>query len=84
MPVHSFHILQPFDIGCFSPLKKTYGKQIEELIKGGRTHITKEDFLPAFCAAFPESLSESNIQGGFRGAGFLPLDPERVISNLDL
>jgi hypothetical protein len=84
MPAHSSHILQPLDIGCFSPLKKAYGKQIEELMKGGQTHITKEDFLPALCAAFPESISESNIQGGFRGAGLIPFDPERVISTLDL
>ena len=29
-------------------------------------------------------MTESNIQGGFRGAGLLPFDPERVISALDL
>jgi hypothetical protein len=48
------------------------------------THITKEDFIPAFRAAFEVSLTESNIQGGFRGAGLVPFDPERVISTLDL
>jgi hypothetical protein len=48
------------------------------------THITKEDFIPAFRVAFQASLTESNIQGGFRGAGLVPFDPERVISTLDL
>jgi hypothetical protein len=48
------------------------------------THITKEDFIPAFRAAFSEPLTESNIKGGFRGAGLVPFDPERVILALDL
>jgi len=48
------------------------------------THITKEDFLPAFFAAFQSSMTAKNIQGGFRGAGIVPLDPETVISRLDV
>lgn len=48
------------------------------------THITKDDFFPAFHAAFFTAMTESNIQGGFRGAGLLPFDPDRVISMLDL
>jgi len=84
MPAHSSHILQPLDISCFGPLKKAYGRQIEDLIKTSITHITKEDFLPAFYAAFHDSMTKENIQGGFRGAGIIPFDPERVISTLDL
>ena len=84
MPPHSSHILQPLDVGCFGPLKKSYGRQIEHLMRQQCTHITKEDFIPAFQAAFLESLTESNIKGCFRGAGLVPFDPERVISNLDI
>jgi DDE superfamily endonuclease/Tc5 transposase DNA-binding domain/helix-turn-helix, Psq domain len=84
MPPHSSHLLQPLDVGCFSPLKKAYGRQIEELMRQQITHITKEDFIPAFRAAFQDSLTENNIQGGFRGSGLVPFDPERVISTLDL
>ncbi|KFY28991.1 hypothetical protein V491_00233 [Pseudogymnoascus sp. VKM F-3775] len=46
---------------------------------GGKAAVT-----PAFHAAFNIAMTESNIQGGFRGAGLLPFDPERVISALDL
>jgi hypothetical protein len=84
MPPHSSHLLQPLDVSCFSPLKKAYGRQIEELMRQQIIHITKEDFIPAFRAAFQASLTKSNIQGGFRGAGLVPFDPERVISTLDL
>ena len=84
MPAHSSHILQPLDVGCFSPLKQAYGRQIEEMMRAQITHITKDDFFPAFHAAFKIAMTESNIQGGFRGAGISPFDPERVISTLDL
>jgi hypothetical protein len=84
MPAHSSHILQPLDVGCFSPLKQAYGQQIEEMMRAQITHISKDDFFPAFHAAFNIAMTESNIQGGFRGAGLFPFDPERVISTLDL
>jgi hypothetical protein len=82
MPPHSSHILQPLDVGCFSPLKKAYGKQIEGLIRGGQTHITKEDFFLAFQVAFQESMTIQNVQGGFRGTGITPFDPQRVLDTL--
>ncbi|KFY29453.1 hypothetical protein V491_00028 [Pseudogymnoascus sp. VKM F-3775] len=120
MPAHSSHLLQPLDVGCFSPLKKAYSRQIEDIMQSHISHITKDDFFPAFYAvcfsplkkaysrqiedimqshishitkddffpafhtAFNTAMTESNIQGGFRGAGLLPFDPERVISTLDL
>ena len=50
MPAHSSHILQPLDVGCFSPLKKAYGRQIEHLMKASITHITKDAIkLPNLC-----------------------------------
>ena len=52
MPPHSSHLLQPLDVGCFSPLKKAYGKEIESMIRNNVTHISKEDFIPAFLAAY--------------------------------
>ena len=32
IPAHSSYILQPLDISCFGPLKKAYGRQIEDII----------------------------------------------------
>ena len=84
MPSHSSHILQPLDVGCFGPLKKAYGREIEGLMRAGITHITKADFLPAFHAAFKASITEKNIQGAFRGAGLVPFNPQSVLSRLDV
>ena len=72
MPAHSSHLLQALDIGCFSSLKRAYSKEIENLIQGHITHITKVEFFEAFKAAFFASFSERNIQSGFHGSGLVP------------
>jgi len=84
MPAHSSHLLQPLDIGCFGPLKKAYSRQIENLVRTRITHVSKEAFIPAFVEAFKATITKKNIQGGFRGAGLVPYDPEIVISQLDI
>jgi hypothetical protein len=84
MPPHSSHLLQPLDVGCFSPLKKAYGRQAEDLMRNKITHITKLEFLPCFKGAFDTAITKANIQGGFRGAGLVPFNPEAVILKLDV
>ncbi|KAF7572901.1 hypothetical protein PtrM4_078060 [Pyrenophora tritici-repentis] len=81
---HSSHLLQPLDVGCFAPLKKRYGRQAEDLMRNRITHITKLEFLPCFKRAFDATFTKSNIQGSFRGAGLVPLNPEAVISTIDI
>ena len=84
MPAHASHLLQPLDVGCFAVLKKAYGREIEYLIRCSITYISKTEFFSAFYAAFKTTFTESNIRGGFRGAGLAPLNPEAVISKLDV
>jgi len=84
IPPHSSHLLQPLDISYFTPLKKAYSRQIEQLMRMNITHISKLEFLCAFREAFFTSITENNIQGGFSGARLVPYDPEKVISKLDI
>jgi hypothetical protein len=84
MPAHTSHLLQPLDIGCFRPLKKAYGREIEHLIRCSITHISKTEFFSAFYAAFQATFTERNIKEGFKGAGITPFNPENVISKLDV
>ncbi|RAQ98564.1 putative transposase [Stemphylium lycopersici] len=84
MPPHSSHLLQPLDVGCFSPLKRAYSREVESLIRHHINHITKLEFLPAFKAAFDRSFTPANICSAFRGAGLIPLDPDAVLSKLDI
>jgi hypothetical protein len=84
MPPHSSHLLQPLDVGCFSPLKRAYSREVESLIRHHINHITKLQFLPAFKVAFDQSFTSANIHSAFRGAGLVPLQPDVVLSRLDV
>lgn len=84
LPPHSSHLTQPLDVGCFSVLKRAYGRQIETFIKTHINHITKVDFFLAFKAAYSVSITAQNGQAGFRGAGLVPFNPQAVISKLDI
>jgi hypothetical protein len=84
LPGHSSHLTQPLDVGCYSALKKAYGRQIEHFIKAHINHITKVEFFLAFHKAYLASITVRNSQAGFRGAGLVPFDPEAVISKLDV
>jgi hypothetical protein len=84
MPLHLLHLLQLLDVGCFAPLKKAYRRQVEALMRSRISHVTKLEFLPAFKRAYEAAITSNNIQGGFRGAGLAPFDPEQVISTLDV
>ncbi|KAF7573919.1 hypothetical protein PtrM4_055420 [Pyrenophora tritici-repentis] len=84
MPPHSSHLLQPLDVGCFSPLKRAYSREVESLMRNHINHITKLEFLPAFKIAFNRAFTPANICSAFRGAGLVPLQPEAVLSKVDV
>jgi hypothetical protein len=48
LPPHSTHILQPLDVGVFSPLSKAYKTRIQEHSVFGAERISKEQFLTFF------------------------------------
>jgi hypothetical protein len=84
LPSHSSHLTQPLDVGCFSALKRAYGRELEAFIKAHINHITKIEFFVAFKAAHLSAMTTGNIQAGFRGAGLVPYDPQAVLSKLDV
>ena len=84
MPSHSSHLLQPLDVACFAPLKRSYGDGISALARNHIHHINKETFLPAFKAAYEHTFTEENARAGFRGAGLVPFNPDAVLSKLDV
>jgi hypothetical protein len=84
MPPYSSHLLQLLDVGCFLPLKRVYGDEINSLAQYGTKKIKKEAFLLAFKAAFKKTIIKDNICAGFRGARLVPHNLEAVILKLDV
>jgi hypothetical protein len=82
MPPNSSHLLQLLDAGCFGPLKKVHGREIEYLIRRPITHISEIEFFPAFYPAFQAIMTEKNIKVRFfRGAE--PYSPRPRKSGLE-
>jgi uncharacterized membrane protein (Fun14 family) len=82
--VYLLHLLQLLNVGCFSPLKRAYSKEIKDLMRVHISYITKVEFFTAFKNAFIISFSEANVREGFRETGFILFNPETVISKLDV
>jgi hypothetical protein len=61
MPPYLSYLLQPLNVGCFSPLKRAYSREIKALIRYYINYITKLKFLLAFKAVFKQSFTLANI-----------------------
>jgi len=82
MPPHTSHLLQPLDVSCYSPLKRAYGREVEELARQGVYHVDKIDFLTIYTRIRTAVFTQQNIQAGFQATGLVPLCPDRVLSSL--
>jgi hypothetical protein len=83
MPSHLPNHLQPLDVGCFAPLKKTYGMQVTKRVQRGTYHIGKGNFIDFYKEA-RKALSPKNICSSCGAAGLVPLKPQRVLDKLTI
>ena len=65
LPAHSSHITQPLDVGCFGPLKRAYGHEINAFVKAHINHISKVDFLIAFKSGIQSWYDRKQYQRRF-------------------
>jgi hypothetical protein len=78
------HLLQPLDVACFAPLKRSYSNSILVLARNHIYYINKEIFLLAFKATYKQIFTKENARVGFRGAGLVPFNLEVVLSKLNV
>ena len=69
-------------MGYFAVLKRAYGKCVEYVMRMGRNHIDKVDFLEAFPTARNQAFKVEIIRNSFAVTSLVPYDPNRVISKL--
>ena len=69
---HSSHILQPLDVGVFSPLKTAVSADLDRLIRVGVTRLEKVEWVESYIRARPNAFTEKNIQAGWRHSGLAP------------
>jgi hypothetical protein len=84
LPPHSSHLTQLLDVGVFGPLKKVLAAKLDPVIRTGIANVQKWEWLAAFEQAHDQVFNKENIQGGFRGTGIYPYNPDKVINRVSL
>ncbi|KAM4064008.1 DDE superfamily endonuclease [Hirsutella rhossiliensis] len=83
-PPHSTHLLQALDFGCFSALKNSYGRLVQEKVELGTFRIDKTDFLVLYHQAHRITFTEKTIKNAFEAVGIVPYNPQKVLSRLNV
>jgi DDE superfamily endonuclease/Tc5 transposase DNA-binding domain/helix-turn-helix, Psq domain len=79
LPPHTTHLLQPLDVGVFSPLAVAYKNGIlEQYSFTSSIVLDKVDFLEIWHAARKRAMTSETIQSAWRKAGILPNDPRMI------
>jgi hypothetical protein len=78
------HLLQPFNVAYFTPLKRSYSDSILALARNYIYYISKETFLLAFKAAYKYTFTKENACAGFRGARLVLFNLDAVLLKLNV
>jgi 4-hydroxybenzoate polyprenyltransferase len=82
LPAYTSHILQPLDVGAFSPLKNAVRKHLHQLGQyDSSTVMAKKRFLFCYHKAGMEALTGANIRSGWRAADLWPVSRVRALGN---
>jgi hypothetical protein len=82
LPPHTSHILQPLDVGVFSPLKRALSTEIEKLFRLDTRRIPRIEWTEAYITARGRAFIPRSIESSFRASGIYPLSPITILSTL--
>ena len=83
---HTSHLLQPLDVGVFSPLKHYLSRNLDKLVRTEIAKVEKCEWAECFAKARPLALITSkNIQSGFKATGiYPPVDRSKMLDKFPL
>ncbi|KAM0709946.1 hypothetical protein Q7P35_002308 [Cladosporium inversicolor] len=82
LPPHTSHVLQPLDVGVFSPLKRALSTEIEKLFCLDTWRVPRIEWTEAYIIARHKAFTTRNVESSFRAAGIYPLSPITILSTL--
>ena len=79
LPLHSLHLMQPLDVGIFSPLKRRMSEELDKILRYGFSNIKKFEWANYYRIARPDAMKPSNVKSAWSGARLIPFNPQKVI-----
>lgn len=80
LPPHSTHILQPFDVGIFGPMKAEWSKVLEGFnLREKRVCVEKYHMASLLKELWERALKPQHVLMGFRRSGLCPFNPEETV-----
>ena len=81
LPSNTTHVLQPLDVGVYSPVKQAWKRILNTYkLKTRAANIGKEDFPGLLKQLWDSSFKESHLIGGFRETGLYPFNQSAIPS----
>jgi len=80
--LHTSHILQPLDVGVFSPLKRALSAEIEKLFRLDTRRISRVGGTEAYITARSRSFIPRSIESSFQASVIYPLSLITILSTL--
>ena len=73
LPSHSFHILQPLELGIFGPLKSRYRQEIDSLVAlDDAAPVKEQGFIQFYYRARKETFTPRILHSEWKAAGPFP------------
>jgi len=82
LPAHSSHVLQPLDVGVYSPLKRYLRLRLQiQCMLSCTDSPGKPELLRAYTQARKHRLTKANAQAGWKATGIFPRDRQKPLSS---
>jgi hypothetical protein len=82
MPPHCSHLLQPLDVGVFAAFKRAHSNETDATSRLSTQRISRLEWMEIFIRARAKAVKLDNILGGWRGAGLVPNNPQKILDHL--
>ena len=79
---HSTHLLQPYDVGFFQPMKQYHQNILAEQIRFGGSDYSRRDFLDTYNEISLRTKKKHTIKHAWEKAGLWPFKPHIVLNKM--
>ena len=78
LPPHTSHVLQPLDVGLFSPMKHSWRVAATEYQQNEGKPIDKRSFARVFRSAYQKVVKLSSLVNAFKASGIYPVNRQAI------